>query len=269
MTPGDDIRTELAARAILRLAADAPPSALRAAFQREVKAAHPDRGGDTDRVRQVIEAYRFLKSLDAAVRRVQRPGPRPTRPGPRTHAADPPPPPEPPASPPPEPEVHTVDTAAPHPPRFPISIVEAFHGCDKPLRIAQGRRFKVRLPPGLRSGDVVRFGDAGEHSLVIEVTAQPGVALKGADLWLTVAVSPEFVREGGRMEVDTPFGHRRFWVSRTSAARGLYRVPGEGLPAGGDRPKGHLYLKFELDERLGERPAKSLLARFAAAWAGA
>ncbi len=265
MTPGDDIRTEHEARAILKLAADAPASVLRAAFQREVKAAHPDRGGDTEQVRRVIEAYRLLKSLDASVRRVQRPGPRPARPGPRTHSASPPPPPP---APPPEPEVHVVDTSAPHPPRFPISIVDAFHGCDKPLRLAQGQTFKVRLPPGLQSGDVVRFGEAGEHSLIIEVAPQPGVALKGADLWLTVAVSPEFSREGGRMEVDTPFGHRRFWVSRTSAARGLFRVPGEGLPARGERPKGHLYLKFELDERLAERPAKSLLARFAAAWAG-
>ena len=57
--------------------------------------------------------------------------------------------------------------------------------------------------------------------------------------------------------------------SRTSASRGLFRAPGEGLPARPGRAKGHLYLKFELDESLKQSPAKSLLARFAAAWAAA
>ena len=69
------------------------------------------------------------------------------------------------------------------------------------------------------------------------------------------------------MEVETPLGPRRFWVSRTSAARGLFRAPGEGLPARPNRAKGHLYLRFRLDETLGQRPIKSLLARFASAWA--
>ena len=56
-------------------------------------------------------------------------------------------------------------------------------------------------------------------------------------------------------------------MSRTSAARGLYRVPSEGLPPRGSRERGHLFLKFEADDSLNERPAKSLLARFAQVWA--
>ena len=80
MSSGADIRSEHQARAILKLAADDPPSAWRAAFQREVKAAHPDRGGDGEHFRLVIEAYRFLKITDQSAA-----GP-PPRPKPKAQA---------------------------------------------------------------------------------------------------------------------------------------------------------------------------------------
>lgn len=261
MSPGADIRSEYQARAILKLALDAPPSTWRTAFQREAKAAHPDRGGDSERMRLVIEAYRFLKARDGAGAQA-RPEPRAqaqpqARPQPRAARPEPPPEPEARAEPPPG----RAD------PPLKISIVEAFRGAERMVALRSGQKFKVRLPSGLQSGDVVRFGVEGEHRLTIEVESLNRAELKGADLWLTVGVSREFLTEGGRVELDTPLGPRKFWVSRTSAARGLYRVPGEGLPGRGGRERGHLFLKFEADDSLNERPAKSLLARFAAAWA--
>jgi curved DNA-binding protein len=266
MSPGGDIRSEFQARTILKLAPDAPPSTWRAAFQREAKAAHPDRGGDSERMRLVIEAYRFLKTRPAPTHEA---GPRP-QPRPRPSAkASPRPSPRP--QPPPEPAAKAdppPGSAAPRPdPPLKISIVEAFRGAERLVKLRGGQTFKVRLPAGLQTGDMVRFGPAGEFRLTIEVEPIPKAELKGADLWLTVGVSREFLAEGGRVELDTPLGPRRFWVSRTSAARGLYRVPSEGLPARNGRERGHLFLKLEADDSLNERPAKSLLARFAAAWA--
>jgi curved DNA-binding protein len=255
MSPGGDIRSESHARVILRLAPDAPASTWRTAFQREAKAAHPDRGGDSERMRLVIEAYRFLKTMDPSAKPSApraRPQPKAARP-----KQPPEPAPEPRAEPPPE---------RPQPP-LKISIVEAFRGADRLVRLKGGQKFKVRLPTGLQSGDVVRFGAEGEHRLTVEVENLGRVELKGADLWLVVGVSREFLKEGGRVEIDTPLGARQFWVSRSSAARGLYRAPGEGLPERNGRERGHLFLKFEADESLDERPAKSLLARFARAWA--
>jgi curved DNA-binding protein len=91
--------------------------------------------------------------------------------------------------------------------------------------------------------------------------------VRGDDLWMTVSVSPAFLKEGGRLEVVTPRGPRAVWISRTSAARGLYRTPGEGLPATDTHVRGHLYLSLAPDEALSDSLAKSLLRRFAAAWA--
>lgn len=262
MSSGAEIRTERQARATLRLAPNDPPSTWRAAFQREVKAAHPDQGGDSERVRLVIEAYNFLKTQAPDQRRVWPAGPKP-QPRSPPQATRPEPEPKPEARPEPAPEA-----AAPRPdPSIRISIVEAFRGAERLVRLNTGKTLKVRLPAGLQTGDAVRFGEGGEHRLTIEVEPMPRAELKGADLWLTVGVSAEFSREGGRIELDTPLGPRKFWVSRTSAARGLYRVPGEGLPARSGREKGHLFMRFEPDASLNQSPAKSLLARFAQVWA--
>jgi curved DNA-binding protein len=260
MSSGVDIRSELHARVILRLAPDAPSSTWRAAFQREAKAAHPDRGGDSERMRLVIEAYRFLKTADSSAR----PEPRAR---PQAKASRPKPPPEPPPEPPSGPEGQADPFPEQAQPPLLISIVEAFRGAERMVRLKNGRKFMVRLPTGLQTGDVVRFGAKGEHRLAIAVENLERAELKGADLWIVVGVSREFMKDGGRIELDTPLGQRKFWVSRTSAARGLYRAPGEGLPARGERERGHLFVRFEADDSLDERPAKSLLARFARAWA--
>ena len=261
MSSGAEIRSELHARAILKLAAGDPPSSWRAAYQREAKAAHPDRGGDSERMRLVIEAYRFLKTTDLSARE-PRPEPKP-RPQPRPSRPKPPPKPEARA----EPEAQAEPPPQKHDPTLKISIVEAFRGAERTVRIKSGQKFKVRVPSGLQTGDVLRFGPQGEHRLTITVENLDRAELRGADLWLMVGVSREFLKEGGRVELDTPLGQRKFWVSRTSAARGLYRAPGEGLPARSGREQGHLFVKFEADESLNERPAKSLLARFAKVWA--
>ncbi len=52
----------LEARAVLGLAPDAPPEALMGAFRAAAKLAHPDHGGDAERFRRVLEAYRLLQS---------------------------------------------------------------------------------------------------------------------------------------------------------------------------------------------------------------
>ncbi len=260
-----EVQTKAQARAILGLAIDAPPSTWRAAFQRQVKAAHPDHGGDAERLRLVVEAYRVLQLEEPAPRRVSGSPVKPARPTPQSRprqATNPAPPtdakPESPSTEPPTPRYR---------PLFPIGIVEAFLGCEKMMKIHDRTKVKVRLPGGLQTGDVVRFGPDGEHYLTIQVRSQPGAELRGPHLWLQIAVSAEFLKEGGRMAVETPLGPRQFWVSRTSAARGLFRAPGEGLPARAERPRGDLYLAFNLDETLNQSPSRSLLQRFASVWA--
>ncbi len=236
-----EIRTAEQARALLALAQDAAPDAVRAAFRRAAKAAHPDRGGDPAEFRRVLEAYRLLSAAPSA---------RPVRQPPPPAAAEPPA----------EPRVRRKVPLR-------ITVAEAFLGAAKTVRLADGRQGKVKLPPGLRSGDIARFGPKADQRIAVSITPEPGAEVRGDDLWLTVPVSEAFLKSGGRLEVTTPLGRRSLWISRSSASRGLFRAPGEGLPATEVRPRGHLYLRLNADAALADSPAKSLLRRFTASWA--
>jgi curved DNA-binding protein len=240
-----EIRTAEQARALLAVAPDAAPDAVRAAFRRAAKAAHPDRGGDPAEFRRVLDAYRLLSAAPRA-RPIQRPPPE----APQSAA-----------EPPPEPAPRAQD------PVLRISVAEAFLGAAKTVRLADGRQGKVKLPPGLRSGDIARFGPKADQRIAVSIMPEPGAEVRGDDLWLTVPVSEAFLKSGGRLEVTTPLGRRSLWISRSSASRGLFRAPGEGLPATEVRPRGHLYLRLNADPALADSPAKSLLRRFTASWA--
>lgn len=232
MTARGSALTLSAARALLGVSADAGERELRKAYREAAKRAHPDRPtGDAALFRDVLTAYRLLQENP----------PRPTHFPPAVANAPP-----------------VVDRAI-----LDIDIATAFGGGAETL-VIDGRRLRVTLPAGLRAGDKVRV-----ENIIFEVRLRPldGALVRGGDLWLSGKVAPRVLAEGGRVEADTPLGPRLAWISTKAAARGLVRLPGQGLPARGAHRAGDLFLRLEAAERDAESPARSLLRRFAAAWA--
>jgi len=220
-----------AARELLGVGPLASPADLRRAFREAAKAAHPDRpGGDEARFRQVVAAFHRLQPLPRPADRIfQPPAPRP-----------------------PEPAVLV------------LSPQVALHGGAVVHTLADGRRIRVKLPPGLRSGDTVRAAGA-ELSVVLQ--GSPDVLVRGDDVWITVAVSPRLLAQGGRVVLETPLGRRVVWLSQKAGERRLVRLAGQGLPARGNRPQGHLFLRLSPAAGEADSAARTLLRRFAAAWA--
>lgn len=223
-----------AARALLGVAADADERELRKAYREAAKRAHPDRPtGDAALFRDVLAAYRLLQE------------------NPYQPATFPP----------------VVAQTAPIADRvvLEIDIATALDGGAEELAI-DGRRLRLKLPAGLREGDKVRV-----EGVTFEVRhrVQDGALVRGDDLWLTGKVDPRVLAEGGRVDADTPLGRRPAWISTKAAERGLVRLAGQGLPARADHKAGDLFLRLEAGETaaVGESPARSLLKRFAAAWA--
>lgn len=228
------------ARELLGLSPGADADALGRAYRTAVKAAHPDLdGGDAERLREVIEARRVLMALGEA-RVMFAPAPR-TPPAPGQNLS------------------------------LKITVREALFGGRRRVRLQSGAALEVRLPKGLRPGDVLRLAgvaDAGGDVMVrISLQGEAGISLRGHDLWLDISAEADQLKAGARLEVDTPRG-RRALVAPEGAADGRpIRLKGQGLPARGRHPAGDLILKLCLTSKAGEPASKTLLKRFSARWA--
>lgn len=221
------------ARAVLGVGPAASPAELRRAFREAAKRAHPDRpGGDAERFREAVEAYRLLSEPAPSDRIIQPPA--------------------------------TVRKAAPDDRTLPITPLLALNGGVVLRDTADRRSLKITLPAGLRTGDLLR---AGGDMFEIAVRGDGEIMVRGHDLWVTTPLHPHVLAQGGRVAVDTPLGRRVVWVTKKAGERGLVRLAGQGLPARGDHPQGHLFLRLTEQTRTTDTAARTLRRRFAAAWA--
>ena len=217
---------------LLGLAGPEEGEALTAAFRSAVKAAHPAApGGDAERFRRVIAAWRLIQDRDR----------------PLALAA--------PATPPPSPPVVA------------IGPLDALNGGHVAVRLA-GRTLEVRLPKGLRSGEHLRLRGAGDGGtdvyLPVLIRAADGLRALGDDLFMDGPVPTRLMEDGGRLEIDTHAGTRTAWIVAGQAPRRL-RLRDLGLPARGSRRQGHLFLNLQPSDDI-PSAAEDLLVRFTRVW---
>lgn len=221
------------AREILGVSPLATAIQLRRAFREAAKQAHPDRpGGDAERFREAVEAYRLLSAPKPADSIIQPPA--------------------------------TVAWPARTNTYLTITPLLAMNGGVLAHEVEDGRRLKISLPEGLRTGDTLRVGGV-EYEIAVRGDGE--MLVRGDDLWLTVPLDPRVLAQGGRVALDTPVGRRVIWITRKAGERGLVRLPGQGLPARGAHRQGHLFLRLAAQVRTTDTAAEALRRRFAAAWA--
>ncbi len=222
--------------------------ALAAAFRRAALAAHPDRpGGDADRFRAVVEAYRLLKRADVACT-AQASTLRPQFVVPNEVAARPAP--------------SGVISA-----RVEIDPLTAVRGGLVSLTVA-GRARRARVPAGVRQGDRLRLMLRGGEVVLVTVGVRDSddLSLQGADLHQDVAVHPRKLAEGGRLTVQTHAGPRDLWLARVRPAALRYVLKDLGLPSLNGRSAGRLIVRL-IPSAAEPTPAEAMLDRFEADWA--
>jgi curved DNA-binding protein len=217
------------ARALLGLGPDAAQDEIAQAFRAAAKLAHPDRpGGDAERFRQILEAYRALQAkpgLPATIPTTSDPG-----------------------------FIGYVE----------IGAMLALEGGEAEATLAYGRRGTAKIPIGARHGESLYVD--GER-ITVRIVAEPAIQVRGDDVWISAKVDGRALLEGGRAIIVTPFGAKRLWISRAAADRRLVRLEGRGLPARGAYAAGSLFIRLVANADPAESPVRAQLKKFAAAWA--
>ncbi|WP_395945117.1 DnaJ C-terminal domain-containing protein [Brevundimonas sp.] len=209
-------------------------AALKTAFRAAVKAARPDQpGGDAERFRRVIAAYRLIQAHGSARPALAPPEDRPT-----------------PA------------------PVLALTPMQAVAGAEVDLRLGE-RSVRIAVPAGLRTGEHLRLrggaGDVADLYLAVLIRPEDGISVLGDDLFMTWPAAPRLLEEGGRVEIETYAGPRSAWITPGMTGAMRIRLKGLGLPARGSRPEGHLFVTLTPSS---EAPsaAEDMLLRFTRVW---
>lgn len=243
------------ARALIGVSGPLEPQALSSAFRAAVKAARPDMpGGDAERFRQVIDAYRLIQKQG---------GGRPALASPEAMSG--------------ARDGERSDVR----PVVAISPMQALAGGKVEARIG-ARRLSVSVVPGVRTGDHLRLRGAGaverldedadqakaaggDLYLTVLIRAEDGLAAVGDDLHMNWPVEPRVLRDGGRVEIETFAGTRSAWVTPGVTEPVRLRLRGLGLPARGRHGAGHLFVTLMASEDV-PSAAEHLLSRFSRVW---
>jgi len=146
-----------------------------------------------------------------------------------------------------------------------LDIEDAFHGATRQLslRVPQadaqgrvqlvGRTLNVRIPKGVREGQVIRLagqgapglggGPAGDLLLEVHFRPHPRLRVEGRDLHLILPVAPWEAALGAVVAVELPEGAVKVRIPEGAQSGRQLRVRGKGLP--GD-PPGDLLLELRV-----------------------
>lgn len=144
-----------------------------------------------------------------------------------------------------------------HHARIEIPVTDAYHGTERALQLRDGdgqlRTLEVRIPKGVREGQLVRLagqglpgfngGKAGDLYLEVHLTHTPELRAEGRDVYQRLPVTPWEAALGLAVEANTIAGLVEVKLPRNSQAGRKLRLRGKGLP--GKEP-GDLYLELAI-----------------------
>ena len=128
-----------------------------------------------------------------------------------------------------------------------LSLEDAARGGEREITVGdpstgRNRRLRVKVPPGVRSGQRIRLGGQGGKSasggapgnlyLKVQLLPHPRFRLEGDKLRAYLDVSPARAALGGEAEIPTLNGSVRVRIPPGSSSGRRIRLRGKGYPAG-------------------------------------
>jgi molecular chaperone DnaJ len=150
-----------------------------------------------------------------------------------------------------------------------LSFKQAIDGTQVTVPGAGGKRYKAKIPPGVRDGARIRLagkGEAGSNGgppgdlyVVTRVTASPIFKrLDGGNLEVTVPITVAEALRGATIEVPTLDGTKKIKVPAGTRHGTVQRLRGEGPPKPRGKGRGDIRyrLEIELPKELSEEQLK-------------
>lgn len=141
--------------------------------------------------------------------------------------------------------------------------LETIHRGDSVRVPVLGRTFEVRVPKGIRPGQVVRLPGQGQQGgdllLEIEYAAHPDFEVDGRNIIHVLPIAPWDAALGATLSVATLGGRVELKIPPGSEAGRKLRLRGRGLPGAGGAPAGDQLVELEI-----QAPAPRNTAQIAA-----
>jgi len=132
-----------------------------------------------------------------------------------------------------------------------ISLEDAFKGTTLQLQ-TDGKRKRVKIPAGVRTGSKVRVAGAGPNGtdlyLIVQVKEDERFERKGSNLHTTAKVNAFTAILGGEAEVQTMTGKVKLTIPPGTQPEQVFRIAGRGMPQL-NKPdnKGDLYVRLKVE----------------------
>ena len=154
-----------------------------------------------------------------------------------------------------------------------VSFDEAANGGTRRVVLQNGEQIDVKIPVGVRDGQVVRVkgrggagrggGPSGDILLSVSVASHPYLTRDGNDIRMDLPVTLQEAVLGGKVPVPTLTGTVSLSVPANSNTGSVLRLKGKGIPAHNGEPAGDLYVRLVIS--LPDQPDESL-RNFAQGW---
>lgn len=124
----------------------------------------------------------------------------------------------------------------PAPSEYPVSISleEAFTGVGRRLRMQDGRRLEVKIPPGVDNGSKVHISatvaQGNDFYLVVSVKDHSNFRRQGKDLYVEVEAPLDDAVLGGELTVPTLTGRLALTIPVGTQNGRRFRLAGQGMP---------------------------------------
>ncbi len=136
-----------------------------------------------------------------------------------------------------------------------VTLEEAFKGATRQIRLEDGKRLEVKIPPGVKNGSRVRLaGKGGEGSggvkgdlyLVTSIKPHKLFERRGDDLYIGVAVPLSVAVLGGEVQVPTLKGKLALRIPPETQNGRSFRLKGQGMPHLGNSKRGDLVARVNV-----------------------